>query len=55
MIFRQVERMLIGRRFRGADLGVPGKHNDPRASPVAIKMQRHLGILAHKIQASGMS
>src|SRR5258708_3535409 len=47
--------MLISRRFSGADLGMPGKHNDPRASLVAIKMQGHLGIPAHKIQASGMS
>lgn len=54
-IFRQIQRMLIGRRFSGADLGVPGKHNDPRAGPVAIKMQCHLGILAYKLQASGMS
>ncbi len=54
-IFRQIERMLISRRFSGADLGVPGKHDDPRASLVAIKMQSHLGIPAHKIQASGMS
>src|SRR5713226_6258976 len=43
-----------GRRFRDADLGVPGKHNDTRTSPVAIKMQRHLGIPTHKIQAFGM-
>ena len=54
MIFRQIEWMLIGRRLRSADVGVPGKHNDPRASPVAIKIQRHLGIPAHEIQAFGM-
>src|SRR5262249_36926679 len=51
----QIKWMAIGRRFRSADVGTPGKYDDSRASPVAIKMQRHLGILAHKIQAPGMS
>src|ERR1700730_19008929 len=54
MIFRQIERMLISRRFSGADLGMPGKHDDPCATIVAIKMQRHLGIPMYKIQAFGM-
>lgn len=45
--------MLIGRRLGSADLGVPDKHNNAKAGPVAIKVQRYLGVPADKIQAFG--